>query len=104
MPFAPPIYFPFFVVSHGLVEQFLKKSLQLAFCGVIGVVLGTIFSLLADKMMATRAKKTRKRTKQGVTKQYKVINWAEYNQALVDRGSFTLWISEEVIKQWRHER
>jgi len=36
-------------------------------------------------------------------KQYKVINWPEYNKALVDRGNFTLWISEDVIAKWRHE-
>lgn len=36
-------------------------------------------------------------------KKYKVVNWKEYNQALVDRGDFTLWISEEVIEQWRHD-
>jgi len=36
-------------------------------------------------------------------KQYKIINWAEYNQALVNRGNFTLWISDEVVLQWQHE-
>ena len=36
-------------------------------------------------------------------KKYKAVNWKEYNQALVDRGDFTLWISEEVIEQWRHD-
>ena len=36
-------------------------------------------------------------------KHYKVINWAEYNQALVNRGNFTLWISDAVIQQWHHE-
>ena len=36
-------------------------------------------------------------------KHYKVINWSEYNQALVNRGNFTLWISDEVIRQWHHE-
>ena len=42
-------------------------------------------------------------SKQSLKKQYKVINWAEYNQALVNRGNFTLWVSEEVIQQWQHE-
>jgi hypothetical protein len=42
-------------------------------------------------------------SKKTAKKQYKVINWAEYNQALVNRGNFTLWISEEVIQQWQHE-
>jgi len=31
---------------------------------------------------------------------YKVRNWREYNQALVKRGSLTLWFDEEVIKAW----
>jgi hypothetical protein len=54
-------------------------------------------------MKTRQSKKASKRVNQGVKKQYKVINWPEYNQALVDRGNFTLWISEEVIAQWRHE-
>lgn len=33
---------------------------------------------------------------------YKIRNWKEYNQALVNRGHITLWFDEEVIKAW-HE-
>jgi hypothetical protein len=33
-------------------------------------------------------------------KAYRVRNWKQYNQALVDRGSITLWFDEEVIKTW----
>lgn len=32
---------------------------------------------------------------------YRVRNWKEYNQSLVQRGSVTLWISEEVLKKWQ---
>lgn len=32
---------------------------------------------------------------------YRVRNWAEYNQALVRRGSITLWISDDVISAWQ---
>ena len=32
---------------------------------------------------------------------YRVSNWAEYNDSLVQRGSITVWISEEVIEGWR---
>ena len=53
--------------------------------------------------MAKQQKTTRKRAKNGVKKQHKIINCAEYNQALVNRGNFTLWISEDVIPRWRHE-
>lgn len=31
---------------------------------------------------------------------YRVRNWKEYNKALVERGSITFWINEEVAKKW----
>lgn len=31
---------------------------------------------------------------------YRVRNWPEYNKALVQRGSLTLWITPEVIGSW----
>ncbi len=27
--------------------------------------------------------------------QYRVINWAEYNESLRQRGDLTIWVSEE---------
>lgn len=33
---------------------------------------------------------------------YKVTNWKEYNEALVNRGDITLWFSEEAIAEWEH--
>jgi hypothetical protein len=33
---------------------------------------------------------------------YKIRNWRNYNESLVNRGSITFWFSEEVIAQWRH--
>ena len=33
-------------------------------------------------------------------KTYRVRNWNQYNQALVNRGSVTVWFDEEVIKTW----
>ncbi len=33
---------------------------------------------------------------------YHVRNWSEYDQALVKRGSLTVWVSEEVLRMWRH--
>ncbi|CAO3363655.1 Transposase [Azospirillum palustre] len=30
-----------------------------------------------------------------------MTNWAEYDAALRQRGSLTLWVSEEVIEQWK---
>jgi hypothetical protein len=32
--------------------------------------------------------------------QYRVKNWREYNQALVKRGSLTLWFEEKTIESW----
>jgi hypothetical protein len=31
---------------------------------------------------------------------YRVRNWAQYNKALTERGSLTLWIDKEVEKKW----
>lgn len=32
---------------------------------------------------------------------YRVRNWHQYNEGLGQRGSLTIWISEEVLEQWR---
>ncbi len=34
---------------------------------------------------------------------YKITNWAKYNEALVNRGNLTFWISDKVIAEWRHK-
>jgi len=31
---------------------------------------------------------------------YKVSNWAEYNNALRNRGDIEIWISDEAIANW----
>jgi DDE family transposase len=33
--------------------------------------------------------------------QYRIRNWADYNKALVRRGSLTLWVEEGVVGRWR---
>jgi hypothetical protein len=33
---------------------------------------------------------------------YRLRNWKQYNSALVQRGSLTLWVSDEVITIWRN--
>lgn len=38
-------------------------------------------------------------TKQAETK-YRIRNWAEYNKALVNRGSLTIWFSDDSIGGW----
>jgi hypothetical protein len=31
---------------------------------------------------------------------YRIRNWKEYNRALKQRGSLTIWLSDEAIKNW----
>jgi hypothetical protein len=33
---------------------------------------------------------------------YKITNWREYNESLVQRGSITFWFRDDVIEQWHH--
>jgi transposase len=34
---------------------------------------------------------------------YRLRNWNEYNESLVNRGSLTLWFSEDVISAWKNQ-
>lgn len=47
--------------------------------------------------------KQRKPNKKNKEK-YRVKNWSEYNQSLVNRGSLTIWITPEIIDSWRDSR
>jgi len=38
--------------------------------------------------------------KRGAKKKYKVTNWQEYNTALKQRGSLTIWLSKDVADKW----
>lgn len=41
--------------------------------------------------------------KQKKTKrQYRLRNWSQYNKALVQRGSLTVWVSEDVLSAWHN--
>jgi len=53
----------------------------------------------------TTKKSTPKRDKQlhGERTPRKIINWNEYNDALVKRGQFTLWIADDVVQHWHHK-
>lgn len=33
---------------------------------------------------------------------YKITNWSEYNESLVQRGSITYWFSDDVLAEWNH--
>lgn len=37
-------------------------------------------------------------------KQYRIRNWHEYNEALVNRGSLDVWLSKEGMEKWYAER
>lgn len=43
-----------------------------------------------DKTPETQAPKT----------QYRIKNWSEYNKALVNRGSLTLWVDDKTLDTW----
>ena len=36
--------------------------------------------------------------------QYRVINWAEYNESLRQRGDLTIWVSDEAQSVWSAPR
>jgi len=41
----------------------------------------------------------KKRTKQT----YRLRNWSQYNKALVQRGSLSVWVSEDVLSAWHNQ-
>src|SRR4051812_13154673 len=43
------------------------------------------------------------RPKAAKCSQYKITNWRAYNQALKQRGSLQIWVSDEVEKQWYYQ-
>lgn len=53
-------------------------------------------------MVKTKAKKNTKK-KNTTKKKYKVRNWPEYNQMLVDRGRIDVWIEKGLLEQWYNE-
>ena len=36
-----------------------------------------------------------------MTSHYRIRNWSEYNEALVNRGSITLWVESDVLAAWK---
>jgi len=35
---------------------------------------------------------------------YRIRNWSQYNKSLIQRGSLTVWLSEDAIKKWLAQR
>jgi hypothetical protein len=50
--------------------------------------------------MKKRNKRDQKKKSKG-NKAYRVRNWSAYNASLVQRGSLTIWISEDVLDNWQ---
>jgi IS5 family transposase len=49
------------------------------------------------------AKKRNRKTTRTKKTAYRVRNWSQYNQSLVQRGSLTMWIDDEVLANWHPE-
>lgn len=52
------------------------------------------------KTKPSKPTKSRKSKNKNKKKKYKVRNWHEYNQMLVDRGRITFWISKDAQDNW----
>jgi hypothetical protein len=52
----------------------------------------------------TRKEQARDRGRSGKKAQYRVRNWAAYNESLKQRGSVEVWISEEALGEWEAPR
>ena len=51
---------------------------------------------MAKKRKVSKSRRSRCKSKP----KYRIRNWAAYNASLVQRGSITFWISEDVINAW----
>lgn len=52
------------------------------------------------KKHTTQSKKQKSEGK----KKYRVRNWKEYNEALVNRGKVMFWITEEAMRRWEEKK
>jgi len=58
---------------------------------------------MPTKKSAKKQQKNIKNNKKSSKKKYKIRNWREYNESLVQRGALDVWIEESVIEQWYAE-
>ena len=54
------------------------------------------------KKVSSRRRSSKKNTGSQKKTVYRVKNWAAYDKALVQRGSLTVWLSEEALDGWRY--
>lgn len=65
------------------------------------MILGTMPKTpLRKKKKLGKTKKDVKKKRKRAKKKYKVRNWKEYNEMLVQRGAVTVWISEDGMEGW----
>lgn len=55
-------------------------------------------------MKKSSIKTPKKQKSEGKKKKYRVKNWKEYNEALVNRGKIMFWITEEAIRAWEEKK
>lgn len=48
----------------------------------------------------SKIKKDRQTTTDKPKEKYRILNWRDYNQALINRGNITIYFSDEAIKSW----
>ena len=79
------------VQAHDLVAWIIPKDALSSCFSIQGI------TWMPHKFNAARRHKFDKA-------QYRVINWAEYNESLRQRGDLTIWVSEEAQSVWRAPR
>ena len=55
------------------------------------------------KNISSRRSSSKKKTPSSKKTICRVRNWFTYNQALVNRGSLTVWLSEDALSGWRYQ-
>lgn len=59
--------------------------------------------MLSQTQQQKRGKKDTHAKNKKKKKSYRVRNWKEYNEALVNRGRISFWIDEKVLEQWKED-
>ena len=57
---------------------------------------------MKNKITRRRSPKRPRPLKKKRKRQYRIRNWSEYNAALVQRGSLTLWVDEAALADWHN--
>ena len=55
------------------------------------------------KKISSRRSSSKQKTRSPKKTIYRVRNWSTYNQALINRGNLTVWLSEEAFSGWRYQ-